>query len=178
MRKGPVEAERDTSQHAVGGGIARLFFFRFRFIYQFTFFFLLLCLDQWTQHDQTNKAKRCRGRKQLQHRRQTRSKSYGTWGQQMKTPRKNNKQNKNQSKDITQYNPGIFFLSGNAPGGTFCPIFVLKNAPGTLQTPRGHYFGIVLWNTQGGVYSVLYCTRYILLERYLNISSVRVTYEF
>ena len=36
-----------------------------------------------------------------------------------------------------------FFLSGNAPGGAFCPIFVLKNAPGTLQTPPGRYFGIV-----------------------------------
>ena len=26
--------------------------------------------------------------------------------------------------------PTIFFLSGNAPGGAFCPIFVLKNVPG------------------------------------------------
>ena len=46
-----------------------------------------------------------------------------------------------------------FFISVNAPGGALCPIFVLKNAPGTLQTPRGRYFGIVLWNAPGGVYS-------------------------
>ena len=32
-------------------------------------FFKLLCLNQWTQHDQTNKANRCRGRKKLQKRR-------------------------------------------------------------------------------------------------------------
>ena len=47
-----------------------------------------------------------------------------------------------------------FFLSGNG-GDAFCPIIVLKNAPGTLQTPRGRYFGIILWNAPGGVYSVL-----------------------
>ena len=48
-----------------------------------------------------------------------------------------------------------FFLSGNG-GDAFCPILVLKNAPGTLQTPRGRYFEIILWNAPGGVYSVLY----------------------
>ena len=68
-----------------------------------SFFFLLLCLDQWTQHDQTN----------------------------------------------------IFFFLETG-GGAFCPILVLKNAPGTLQTPRGRYFGIILWDAPGGVYSVLY----------------------
>ena len=26
----------------------------------------------------------------------------------------------------------------------------------TLQTPRGRYFGIVLWDAQGGVYSIFY----------------------
>ena len=49
-----------------------------------------------------------------------------------------------------------FFLSGNASGGASSPNFVLKNAPDTLQTPRGRYFGIVLWNAPGGVSSVLY----------------------
>ena len=42
-----------------------------------------------------------------------------------------------------------FSLSGNAPGGAFCPIFVLKNAPGAL-------FQNCLWSAPGGVYSVLY----------------------
>ena len=87
VRKGPAaEAESDASQHAVDG-IARVYFFLFIFIDQFKLFFLLLSLDQWTQHDQINKAKRCRGGKQLQKRRQTRSKSYGTWRQQVKRPR-------------------------------------------------------------------------------------------
>ena len=49
-----------------------------------------------------------------------------------------------------------FFLSRNTPGGAFCPILVLENAPGTLKTPWGRYFRIVLWNAPGGVYSVLY----------------------
>ena len=45
-RKGPAaEAERDASQHAVGG-IARVYFLLFIFINQFIFFFLHLCLDQ------------------------------------------------------------------------------------------------------------------------------------
>ena len=52
MRKGPAaEAESDASQHAVGG-TARVFFILFIFIYQFNIYFLLLCVDQWTQHDQ------------------------------------------------------------------------------------------------------------------------------
>ena len=92
VRKAPgarPREDRDASQHAVGG-IARVYFF-------------LLCLDQWTQHDQTN----------------------------------------------------IFFLSGSTPGVAFYPIFVLKNALGTLQTPRRRYFGIVLRNAPRGVYSVL-----------------------
>ena len=43
----------EASQHAVGGR-ARVLFFLFIFIHQFKLFFLLLCLGQWTQHDQTN----------------------------------------------------------------------------------------------------------------------------
>ena len=35
----------------------------------------------------------------------------------------------------------IFFVFENAPEGAFCLIFVLKNAPGTLQAPRRRYFG-------------------------------------
>ena len=51
VRKGPAaEAERDASQHAVGG-IAWIFFFLLIFTHQFELFYLLLCLDQWTQHD-------------------------------------------------------------------------------------------------------------------------------
>ena len=54
MPKGSAaEAEMEASQHAVGGR-ARVLFFLFIFIHQFKLFFLLLCLDQWTQHDQTN----------------------------------------------------------------------------------------------------------------------------
>ena len=53
MREGlAAEVEWDASQHAVGG-IARVCFFLFKFI-QLKFVVLLLCLDQWTQHDQTN----------------------------------------------------------------------------------------------------------------------------
>ena len=63
------------------GGIARVFFSLHILFINSSSFDFILCLDQWTQRDQTNKAKRCRGRKQLQKRRQTRSKSYGTWGQ-------------------------------------------------------------------------------------------------
>ena len=73
-----AKAERESPQHAVGG-IARVFFLPI-FIQQIKLFFVLLCLDQWMQHDQTN----------------------------------------------------IFFLSGNTPRDAFCPIFVLKNAPGAF----------------------------------------------
>ena len=54
MRKGPAaEAERDASQHAVGG-IARVSFFLMFIHLAIQASFFLLCLDQWTQHDQTN----------------------------------------------------------------------------------------------------------------------------
>ena len=99
MRKGTAaEAERDASQHAVGG-IERVYFFRFIFIHQFKSFFFYFCISS---------------------------------------------------------RPKFLFISANAPGGAFCPAFVLKNAPGTLKTPGGRYFGIVSWNAPGGVYSVLY----------------------
>ena len=51
--------------------------------------------------------------------------------------------------DSTRRPDQLFFSLWKRPGGAFCPIFVLKNAP-------EHYFGIVLWNAPGGVYSVLY----------------------
>ena len=67
-----------------------------------------------------------------------------------------------------------FFLSGNAPGGVFCPIFVMENAPDTLQTPQGRYFGIVLWNAPGGVYSVLYGNRIpVTVQRLLRSRAER-----
>ena len=54
VRKGPAaEAERDASQHAVSGK-ARVYVFLIIFIHHFRLYFLLLCLDQWTQHDQAN----------------------------------------------------------------------------------------------------------------------------
>ena len=50
MRKGPAaEAERDAPQRAVGGIARDTYFFFFS-----SFIFFILCLDQWTQHDQTN----------------------------------------------------------------------------------------------------------------------------
>ena len=49
-----------------------------------------------------------------------------------------------------------FFLSGNAPEGAFCPIFVLKNASGTLQTYPGALFRKCFTECSGGVYSILY----------------------
>ena len=99
MRKGPAaEAERDSSQHAVGG-IAQVFFFLI--IQAFIFIFVSRPVDL-TRADQQKKL--------------------------------------------------------NAPGGTFYLILVLKNAPGTLQTPRRRYIGIVLRNVPGGVYSVFYGT--------------------
>ena len=100
LRKGPAaEAERDASQHAVGG-TARVSLFLFIFIHLFKLFFTFV------------------------------------------------------SRPVNSTRPGQHFLS--APGGASCPIFVLKNALGTLQTPRGRYFGIVLSYASGGVYSVLY----------------------
>ena len=80
MRKRPAaEAERGASQHAVGG-IARLFF-SLHIYSSIEAFFLRLCLNQWTQHDQTN---------------------------------------------------NFLFLETPQGLGGFCPIFVLKNAPGAL----------------------------------------------
>ena len=75
------------------------------------------------------------------------------------TSQKTTKKQKAKREQIERYHPiqaPNFFDSGNAPGGAFCLIFVLKNAPGTLQTPRGRYFRIVLWSAPGGVHSVLY----------------------
>ena len=51
--------------------------------------------------------------------------------------------------ELNTTRPTIFFFLETPRGGAFCSIFVLKNAPGTLQTPRGRYFGIVLWNAPG-----------------------------
>ena len=64
--KGPAaEAERDASQYAMGG-IAWVFFFSPYLFTNSSIFIFIFGLDQWTQHDHTNKAKRCRDRKQLQ----------------------------------------------------------------------------------------------------------------
>ena len=59
-----------------------------------------------------------------------------------------------------------YFLPGNAPGGAFCPNFVLKNTRLRCKRPAQgrYYFGIVLWNAPGGVYSVLkVCTTLFLV---------------
>ena len=72
-------------------------------------------------------------------------------------------------------NQYFFSFSGNAPGRAFCPTFVLKNAPGTLQTPRGRHFGITLWNAPGGVYSILYGT-HLMRQRILVLLNCRISH--
>ena len=144
--KGPVaEAERDASQHAVGG-IAQFFFFSLYLFINSTFFFTL-CLDQWTQHDHINKTKRCRAGNNFKREGQTRSKSYGTWGQRMKRPRKNNNRKIPPNTSPAKMH-AVFFLE--TPRGAPSALFLF------CKTPRERYFGIVLWNAPGGVYSVPY----------------------
>ena len=109
VRKGPAaEAERDASQHAVGG-IAWVFFSLH--IYspiQVVFFtFVSRPVDSTRPDQQSETMSRQETTTKLK-RRQIRSKSYGTWGQKVKRPRKNNNQNKNKSKDTTQYKRPIF----------------------------------------------------------------------
>ena len=49
------------------------------------------------------------------------------------------------------------FFSFWKRGGRLLPYSCSEKRPGYVaKTPRGRYFGIILWNATGGVYSVLY----------------------